>query len=121
MSACWKVVTAVFAALALDAASGQEAMMEEVVVEAPSDLRLELPNASAVRMMIDRLQLRAQTERALDLQIANRTPLSTLLDLAKYSPVPLGGSDSRVDVFFFQNSMRADLNPRREDPLSLGR
>ena len=84
--------------------------MEEIIVEAPFDVRLTLPRESDVQTMIDRLTLRAQTQRTFELQIANRTPISTLLDLTKYSPIPLGGSDNRVDTFFLQNYMRADLN-----------
>jgi hypothetical protein len=98
-------------------AFAQEAVMEEVIVEAPFDLRLQLPKDSNVRIMIERLTLKADTERALELQIANRTPINTLLDLTKYSPIPLGGSDPRVDTFFLQNYMRADLNPSKRNPL----
>ncbi len=95
--------------------------MEEVIVEAPFDFRLERPRESAVQIVIERLSLRAEKQRALELQIANRTPLSALLDLTKYSPIPLGASDGRVDTFFLQNSMRGDLNPRQDHPLSLRR
>ena len=95
----------------------QEAVLEEVIVEAPFDVRLEAPRESAVQIMIERLQLRAETERALELQVANRSPLATLLELTKYSPIPLGSSESRVDTFFLENSMRADLNPRERDQL----
>jgi hypothetical protein len=91
--------------------------MEEVIVEAPFDVRLEPPRESAVQIMIERLQLRAETQRAVELQIANRTPLATLLELTKYSPIPLGSSERRVDTFFLENSMRADLNPSARDPL----
>jgi hypothetical protein len=106
---------------AVSHAAEEEAIMEEVIVEAPFDVRLELPKPSHVQIMIDRLTLKAETQRALDLQIANRTPINTLLDLTKYSPIPLGGSDPRVDTFFLPNYMRADLNPRDEDPFSLRR
>ena len=101
--------------------SAQEAVMEEIVIEESLDLRLESPRESTVQIMIDRLTLRAETQRALELQIANRTPLNVLLDLTKYSPIPLGASENRVDIFFLQNSLRADLNPRDDDVLSLRR
>ena len=108
---------AILLTLSARTAFPQEAVMEEVIVEAPFDVRLELPRESAVQIMIDRLQLRAETQRALDLQIANRTPLATLLDLTKYSPLPLGSSENRGDTFFLQNDMRADLNPSERNPL----
>ena len=97
------------------------ATMEEIIVEAPFDVRLELPKESAVQIIIECMRLRSEAERALELKIANRDPLSRLLDLTKYSPIPLGASENRVDTFFLLNSMRADLNPRRDDPLSLRR
>ncbi len=95
----------------------QEAVMEEVRVEAAFDFKLEPPRESAVQIMIERLALRAETQRALDLQIANRTPLATVLDLTRFIPIPLGGSDNRVDTFFLQNYMRPDLNPSQRNPL----
>ncbi|MEO5721722.1 MAG: hypothetical protein ABIR71_09660 [Chthoniobacterales bacterium] len=95
------------------------AIMDEIIVEAPFDLRLELPKGSSVEIMIERMRLRTETERALELKIANRDPISRLLDLTNYSPIPLGASESRIDTFFQENALRADLNPRRDDPLSL--
>lgn len=95
----------------------QEAVLEEVRVEATFDLKLEPPRESAVQIMTERLTLRAEQQHALELQIANRTLLATLLDLTKYSPIPLGGSENRVDTFFLQNHMRADLNPPERNPL----
>jgi len=91
--------------------------LEEIVVEETIDLRLELPKESSVQIMIDRLTLRAETQRALDLEIANRTPLTTVLDLTKYVPIPLfSGSSKPVDTFFQENYMRLDLNPREKNP-----
>ncbi len=123
MCRCWNFFAALMALSVLPAlrAEGQEAVMEEVIVEAPFDVRLQLANESHVQIMIDRLTLKAETQRPLDLKIANRNPVTALLDLTKYSPIPLGGSDSRVDTFFLENFMRADLNPRIEDPLALRR
>ena len=97
------------------------ATMEEIIVEAPFDVRLELPQESAVKIMIERMRLRSETERELELKIANRDPISRLLELTKYSPIPLGASEDRVDSFFMQNALRAELNPRKDDPLSLRR
>ena len=110
-------------ALGIQPLAAQEdvATMEEIIVEAPFDVRLEFPKESHVQIMIERLRLRSETERALDLKIANRDPVSRLLDLTRYSPIPLGASESRVDTFFLQNALRADLNPRKDDPLSLRR
>lgn len=97
--------------------SSQEAVMEEVRVEASVDLRLETPRESAVQIMIDRLRLREENERAIQLEIANRTPLTAVLDLTRHIPIPLGASESRVDTFFLQNYMRPDLNPREDAAL----
>ena len=95
----------------------QEAVLEEVRVEATFDLRLEPPTESAVKIMIARLELRAETQRALELEVANKSPLATLLDLTRYSPIQLGASENHVDTFFLQNHMRADLNPSKRNPL----
>ena len=126
MGAVWMLaLLAAQVALAEEVApeNTQEAVMEEIVVEAPFDIRLDLssPSPTAVQIMIDRLTLRAETQRALEMQIANRNPLNTLLDLTKYSPIPLGASENRIDSFFLQSYLRADPNPRTEDPLSLRR
>jgi hypothetical protein len=110
---------AILLTLSAHTAFPQEAVMEEVRVEATFDLKLEPPRESAVQMMIERLTLRAETQRALELQIANRSPLATLFDLTKYSPISLGASENRVDTFFLQNYMRADLNPSERNPLFL--
>jgi hypothetical protein len=102
--------------------AAQEAYMEEIIIEEnPFDVRLELPPPSAVQIMIERLILRAEAARTLEVQIANRNPIGTLLDQTKYIPIPLGASENRIDTFFMQNSMRPDLNPRDDDVLSLGR
>ena len=110
-------------ALGIQPLAAQEdvATMEEIIVEAPFDLRLQPPKESAVQIMIERLRLRSETAHALDLKIANRDPVSRILDLTRYSPIPLGASEDRVDSFFMQNALRAELNPRKDDPLSLRR
>lgn len=125
----WQLLAAVVCGVAIAQLAGaeeqeqkeEELLLEGVVVEATFDLdlQLELPQASAVQIMIERLNLHAETLRKTDLEIANRTPLNTLLDLTKYSPIPIGGSGSKVDTFFLENHMRVDLNPRHEDPLGL--
>lgn len=98
-------------------ASAQEAVIEEVRVEATVNLRLEAPREDAVQIMIDRLRLRAENDRAIQLEIANRTPLTTMLDLTKHIPIPLGASENRVDTFFLGNPTRPDLNPRDDATL----
>lgn len=97
------------------------AIMEEIIVEAPFDVRLQSPNEAAVQIMIERLRLRSENERAAELKIAHRDPVSRVLDLTRYSPISLGASENRVDTFFLQNALRPDLNPRNDDPLSLQR
>ncbi len=112
---------AAFCLLATHAASAQEAVLEEVRVESSFLSDAELRQEKAVVAMIERLTQRVQRERAQELQIANRTPLSTLLDLTKYSPMRLGGSDDEIDPFSLRNDMRPEFNPRNDDPLSLRR
>jgi len=114
-------MAAIFILVTPSFAPAQEAVMDEIIVEAPFDVRLELPRESHVQIMIERLTLGAESKRALELQVANRPALTTLLDLTKYSPIPAGASESRVDIFFLQNYLRADLNPRDDDPLALRR
>ncbi len=105
----------------LDAISGgqrivaQEAVMEEVRVEGVSPL--ELSNDRAVDLFTRRLLERDEVKHALELQLANRNPLTTLLSLTSAVPIPLGSSENRVDTFFLQNYVRADLNPTKENPL----
>ena len=92
--------------------------LEEIVIEETIDLRLELPKESAVQIMIDRLRLRAEQQRAIDLEIANRTSLTTVLDLTKYIPIPaFSGSSKPVDTYFQENHMRPDLNPSHQNVL----
>ncbi len=95
--------------------------VEEIIVDEPFDVRLQLPEESSVQIMIERMRLRLETERAEELKIAHRNAVTRLLDLTKYSPIPLGASEDRVDAFFLQNALRPDLNPRNDDPLSLRR
>ncbi len=93
----------------------QEALMEEVRVEGVSPL--ELSNDRAVDLFTRRLLECDQSKQALELQLANRNPLTTLLSLTSAIPIPLGSSENRVDTFFLQNYVRGDLNPRKENVL----
>lgn len=107
--------------LALPALAVEDEIMtlEEIIVEEPFDVRLQLPQPSAVNQIIARLRLHHESLRAADLEVAHRHPLTRVLDLTRYSPVPLGASEDRIDTFFISNAMRPDLNPREEDPLEL--
>jgi len=96
---------------------GQEAVMEEVRVEGAVVSPLDLTNDRAVDLFTRRLLEHGETKRALELQVSNRNPLTTLLSLTSASPIPLGSSENRVDTFFLQNYVRADLNPARENSL----
>lgn len=115
----FRAAMALASLIGVPAGSAQEAIMDEVTVEGHFDFRLDLPRELAVQSMVERLTAQAETERLRELQSANRNPLSITLDLTKYSPIPLGPSEDRIDTFFLQNFMRADLNPRQDDPLSL--
>ena len=50
--------------------------MEEIIVEEPFDVRLQLPQESSVQIMIERMRLRFETERIEELKIANRNPVT---------------------------------------------
>ncbi|MEP6821508.1 MAG: hypothetical protein ABI946_04080 [Chthoniobacterales bacterium] len=98
------------------------AEMEEIIVEEPFDVRLQLPKDSSVQIMIERMRLRLENERAEELKIANRNTVTRVLDLTEYSPIKFGAALKPGDDFrFLDNYMRADLNPRNDDPLSLRR
>lgn len=119
-----KRLLSAFALLAATSASAVEdeiPTIEEIIIEAPFDVRLELPQQSAVAEMIARIRLRTEEERLADLAKIDRNPVTRLLDLTRYSPIPLGASEDRIDTFFFSNALRLDLNPRNDDPLALGR
>jgi len=105
--------------MALSAASGQEAVVEEVRVEGSFSSGLQIRPDPAVRELRDRLTLRGTEQRALELEKANENVVTKLLNLTRYIPIPLGGSEDPVDTFFLQNQMRPDLNPPTTDPLGL--
>jgi hypothetical protein len=97
-----------------------ELELEGVVVEAEADFRdLQLHETKPFAEFIEKLQVREQ--RAAALQKTHQSSVTTVLDLTRYSPIPLGGSDPRTDTFFLQNYMRRDLNPPDADPLLLRR
>ena len=95
--------------------------MEEVRVEATFSSGLELQRQNpAIDELLKRLELRDQQRRELELQEANKSTATKVIDLLKlpaWVPFGLGPSENKVDSFFQQNYMRADLNPRKENPL----
>lgn len=92
--------------------------MDEVRVEgAFTASPFELRRDKAVEIMIERLNLRAETLRSAELQHANESSVTRLLELTKYVPIPLGSSENRIDTFFLSNYMRKDFNPRDTSPL----
>ena len=103
--------------LAAGLAGGQEITLEEIKVEAVYVSPLELPLSKAVDRLIEELRLKEESERILDLKEANKSGLTRVLELTRYSPISLGASDPRIDTFFQQNYMRADLNPREKSAL----
>ena len=117
MSLTRATITALAGLLFAGRLAAQELVLEEIVVESSFSSSLELANEKAVQITIDQLLHREEATRALELQISHRSLVTTLLDLTKYSPIPLGASDSRVDTFFLQNYLRADLNPREKNSL----
>ncbi len=109
------VFVVALAATVLQSTFAQEAVMEEVRVEGVSPL--ELSNDRAVDLLTRRLLEHDESKHALELQLANRSPLTALLSLTSGIPIPLGSSENRVDTFFLQNYVRGDLNPRKENVL----
>ena len=107
-------------ALTTPAALSQEAVTEEVRVEATFSSGLELQRKNpAIDELLKRLELRDALKREADLQEANKSEATKLIGLLKL-PVwlPFGfGSDGKVDSFFQQNYMRADMNPPKESVL----
>jgi hypothetical protein len=94
--------------------------LEGVVVESTIDFRdLQLHESKAMNEFVEKLQLRDAEVRGAELQKLHQSSVTTILDLTRYSPIPLGGSGSGPDTFFMQNYMRRDLNPRETDPLQL--
>ena len=111
------------AVLAAAGAFAQEAVMEEVRVEATfsSGLQLQRQNP-AIEDLLKRLELRDAEKRELELREANKSAATKVIDLLKlpaWVPFGFGAPQREVDVFFQQNYMRADLNPRASDPLAL--
>ncbi|HSH39915.1 MAG TPA: hypothetical protein VK993_14160 [Chthoniobacterales bacterium] len=109
------------AALLAIGAFAQQAVMEEVRVEASfsSGLQLQRPNP-AIDELLKRLELRDQQRRELELKEANKNSATKVIELLKlpaWVPFGFGASENKVDSFFQQNYMRADLNPRKENPL----
>ena len=67
---------------------------------------------------IDSLILTERQQRALELQVANQNPITTLIcELSKYTPYRF---KPEVDTFFLQNYMRRDFNPVDENKLVPG-
>ena len=67
---------------------------------------------------IDSLILTERQQRAIELQLANQNPITTLIcELSKYTPHRF---KPEVDTFFLQNYMRRDFNPVDDDKLALG-
>ena len=114
-----RFVKLLFASVALTAgyALAQEITLEEVRVEAAPESLLEIPITNELQKFVERLRLDDELARAAQLQEANKSSVTKLLDLTRYSPVSLGESDPRIDTFFRENYMRADLNPRDDNPL----
>ena len=114
-------VGAALASLLASGASAQEALMEEVRVEATfsSGLQLQRQNP-AIEDLLKRLELRDQQKRELELHEANKSSATKVIDLLKlpaWLPFGFGASENKVDSFFQQNYMRADLNPPKQSVL----
>src|SRR4051812_36177983 len=73
--------------LAIASAAAQEITLEEVKVEAAFVSPLELPLSKSIDQLIERLRLREENARALELREANKSTLTNLLDLTRYVPI----------------------------------
>ena len=89
--------------------------LEPIKVEATFDLQLELRQRAREAQITERLRAESESRRVFELQNLNKSAISRLLELTKFSPIPLGGSENRIDTFFIQNHLRADLNPSRNE------
>src|SRR5947209_16191526 len=107
-------------ALVAVSAFAQEITLEEVKVEAVYVSPSELPLNKSIDQMIERLRLNDEHARTIDLRNAHQSSLTTLIDLTRYSPIPLG-NDPRIDAFTQENYMRADLNPRESKSIFGGK
>ena len=122
MSVRFRIATIVGTVLfAAAGAFAQEAVMEEVRVEATfsSGLQLQRENP-AIDDLLKRLELRDAEKREVELKEANKSAATKVIDLLKlpaWVPFGFGASEGKVDTFFRQNYMRADLNPPKESPL----
>ena len=84
----------------------------------PFAFELRLQREREVSRYDDSLILTERQQRAIELQLANQNPLTTLIcELSKYTPYRF---KAQVDTFFLQNYMRRDFNPVDEDKLQLG-
>lgn len=103
--------------LSIATCAAQEITLEEVKVEAQFIDPLELPFSKSLDQLVERLRLRDENLRAVQLEDANKNSVTRILDLSRFSPIPLGSSESRVDTFLQENYMRAELNPREDKSL----
>ncbi len=109
------LVRLILAALVLSA-SAQEITLEEVKVESTFLAPVELPISKTLEQFIARLRLDDERVHERELRAANKSSLTTILELTRYSPIGLGSSDPRIDTTQ-ANYLRADLNPREKNPL----
>jgi hypothetical protein len=102
---------------AIPAAVAQEITLEEVRVESTYVSPLDLPMMSnSLQKFLERLRLDDDLRRSAELQEANKGSMTRMIDLTRYIPIPLGGSDPRYDPSA-PSYLRADLTPPKGNPL----
>src|SRR5947208_16395395 len=106
--AIWRRKSLVRLALAFCvwSAAAQEITLEEVKVEGAFVSPLELPLSKSIDQLVERLRLRDENARALELLDANKSSLTNILELTRYDPIPLP-RDARIDTFSQEHYMRA--------------
>lgn len=103
--------------LCISGALAQEITLEEIEIEAVYISPLELPLSKSLDRLAEQLRLMDEQARAQQLRATNESSVTKVLELTRYIPIPLGASESRIDTFFQQNYMRADLNPPAKSTL----
>jgi hypothetical protein len=102
----WLALFIVFSsfARAQDPAVVNEPTRAKFLFRQPFELRLDATFSKFVDSMIQRDAL----ERAIELESANRSVITKLLEYTRYLPYRV---TPQVDTFFRQNYLRIDLNP----------
>jgi hypothetical protein len=70
----------------------------------------------AIRHTVETMMARDEMQRTLGLKDADASIFSRSIDLLRFVPFKLSGSDSKADDFFTPNYMRSDYNRPTSEP-----